>query len=769
MKNILLSLFVLLSTIFTFAQSPAPYCPVSYSNVPCNSPGPSQSPGNGVNDFINSFNTTGALQNITNNNSGCNGNPNNYIRYNCNQHYLKVQPGQVITCNVQSGIIFGQGFAVFIDWNQNNVFDIPAERVTSTVGVPLAGTFSAITFTVPAGQATGQYRMRVRCAYATAGNTIGPCQLYGFGETEDYEVFVNMDPQPIAGTVTTNATGVCPGQNVTLTLQGQNGTIQWQSAPNAGGPWTNVAGATTSPFVTPNINSNICFRAALTSCGQTVYTQPICITLGQLPTLTINNPTICEGDSTILTLNATPPGGTYLWSNGQTTQSIVVSPTTTTTYTVTYDLGGCVVNGTAIVTVNPNPQITIVGDSSICFGESTTLTANQNVNYFWNTGDFTQSITVNPTSTTTYNVTVANTNGCISTAPYTVVVNPLPIASFVNDNVCNGVATTLTSTSTVSSGSLVNYVWTEGANLIGNTSTITYQFQNAGTFPVTLAVSTDQNCVSLITQNVTVYANPVINFSTPITVGCAPFCFNLTDFTVVPNSQIVEWVWTANGQQISTVPSPNHCFTTEGVYDIGLTVTSAQGCVSTLVLDDYITVNPMPVSVFILPTDSIPLSNATMYFANQSLNASNFEWDFGDSTNSTEFSPTHTFNSIGLYCIELTAYGAAGCVDVSSQCVQVYSEFFVYIPNSFTPDGDGLNETFGVKGVGIKSVEFTIFNRWGQLIYKSNLGSFTDIHWNGLTQDNNTMAKQDVYVYQVRVIDEKSQEHIFHGRVHLIN
>ncbi len=768
MKKILLIASAIVLTGILSAQSPAPYCPVSYSNVPCNTPGPSNSPGNGVNDFIHSFNTTGASSNITNNNSGCNGGVNNYIRYNCNQHFLKVMPGQVITCNVQSGITFSQGFAIFVDWNQNNVFDIPAERVTATPGVPAAGSWSAINFTVPAAQATGQYRMRVRCAYTTAGVNIGPCQGYGFGETEDYELFVNMDPLAIGGTALSSATGVCPGQNTTLSLTGQSGTIQWQSAPSANGPWTNITGATTTPYTTPPLNASTCYRAALTSCGQTVYSSVVCVPLGQLPTLNVNSPTICEGDTAVLTVNATPPGGTYLWNTGATTQSISVTPTVTTTYTVTYDLGGCIQTSTTTVIVDPNPPITFTGNTNICQGQSTSLTASSSNQYLWNTGETTQTINITPNATSSYTVTVFNVNGCSNSATVNVVVNPLPVPSFTSTAVCNGMMTTLTSTSTISSGTIVGNAWTEGANMLGNTSPLDYLFPSAGTIPVTLTVVSDQNCVGTITQNVVVNANPTVNFGSSLTVGCAPLCATLSDLSVVANSSIIEWAWTSNGVAISTVQNPNYCFDTPGIYDIGLTVTSAQGCIASLTLDDYITVNVMPTASFILPGDSFPLSNATLFMANQSINASSYEWNFGDSTTSTEVSPTHTFNETGLFCIQLTAYGAAGCVDVAAQCVDIYDEFFVYIPNSFTPDDDGNNDKFFVSGFGIKTVQMFIFNRWGDEIFQSDIGAQGNVYWNGLIKNTSEFAMQGSYVYKIVVTDFKTQQYDFYGDVFLI-
>src|SRR4051812_34276078 len=96
------------------------YCKGSYSSGRCNQSGTSNSAGNSVNDFINGFYTQGATANITHTNSGCNceGGPvicDNYFAY-CS-HYLQVQAGQTLTCYIQSGITYAQGFAIWVDWN----------------------------------------------------------------------------------------------------------------------------------------------------------------------------------------------------------------------------------------------------------------------------------------------------------------------------------------------------------------------------------------------------------------------------------------------------------------------------------------------------------------------------------------------------------------------------------------------------------------------------------------------------------------------------
>ena len=159
----------------------------------------------------------------------------------------------------------------------------------------------------------------------------------------------------------------------------------------------------------------------------------------------------------------TASGGiSYLWSNGSTTNSITISPTATTTYNVTVtDDKGCTANTSEAVNVNPLPTPTITGVNELCFGESTSLAASGGSSYVWSNGSTTSSITVSPTTTTTYSVTVTDDKGCIASTSETVIVNPLPVPSITGDNeICFGESTTLTA-----SGGRI-YVWSTGLSLI---------------------------------------------------------------------------------------------------------------------------------------------------------------------------------------------------------------------------------------------------------------------------------------------------------------
>ncbi|MDB2656475.1 hypothetical protein N9Y60_00310 [Crocinitomicaceae bacterium] len=145
---------------------------------------------------------------------------------------------------------------------------------------------------------------------------------------------------------------------------------------------------------------------------------PFNVTINQIPTVSVNNVSICDGESTNLTATPSTTGGDYNWSTtGETTQSIRVSPITTTTYDVSYTINGCVsATETATVNVNPIPSVT-VNTATICSGENATLSATPSIGggtFNWiNSGDVTASISVSPTSTTTYDVEYT-LNGCTS-------------------------------------------------------------------------------------------------------------------------------------------------------------------------------------------------------------------------------------------------------------------------------------------------------------------------------------------------------------------
>jgi len=145
------------------------------------------------------------------------------------------------------------------------------------------------------------------------------------------------------------------------------------------------------------------------------------------PIISPSKATICKGTSIPISVKGN--NYTYLWSNGETKDTLLVSPSISTVYSVTgFDVNGCTNTASLNLNVLDYPDFTFNGNKSICIGKSTTITVTGINSYSWNTGATTAMITVSPTTSTTYSVT--GTNGCkIGTASVTVTVNPLPTLS----------------------------------------------------------------------------------------------------------------------------------------------------------------------------------------------------------------------------------------------------------------------------------------------------------------------------------------------------
>ncbi len=142
-------------------------------------------------------------------------------------------------------------------------------------------------------------------------------------------------------------------------------------------------------------------------------------------------------------------------------------------------------------------------------------------------------------------------------------------------------------------------------------------------------------------------------------------------------------------------------------------------------------------------------------------------WDFGDnSITSTEKNPIHTYSDSGTYAVSLVVLNSMGCIDTIIEYVhvEIKDPFNFFIPNTFTPDGDGLNDYFIARGEFIKTFEMRIYDRWGSDIYTT-----TDIAkpWDGKTIQGNE-AVEDAYQYLITVINTSQQAFTYRGLVSLI-
>jgi gliding motility-associated-like protein len=296
---------------------------------------------------------------------------------------------------------------------------------------------------------------------------------------------VTVNPKPIISI--TGDTILCEGASTTLTASGADTYV-----------WSTNETTSSITIVTPALGSTIYYVTATNSSTGCSTVRPITVQVVSAPNAQISgNNTICPGQSTTLTASG---GTSYHWSTGSTNTSITVSPATDSTYYVTVSAGTCSSITSITIIVNTPPNASITGPSAICQGSTATLTASGGDAYLWNTTETTTDITVTPSTSTNYSVTVTdNTTQCTATASHPVTVNPNPVITFSGDTtICEGEATTITA------GGGNQYTWNIGVNL--NSITVSpHVGQN--TYLVTVTNSATQ-CSSTSSVTVTVYQRP---------------------------------------------------------------------------------------------------------------------------------------------------------------------------------------------------------------------------------------------------------------------
>jgi gliding motility-associated-like protein len=330
--------------------------------------------------------------------------------------------------------------------------------------------------------------------------------------------------------------------------------------------------------------------------------------------------------------------------------------------------------------------------------------------------------------------------------------------------VCTGSPVTLTGTP--SGGSPIYTVgWTPGP-LVGNIQNIT----PPATTTYTATVVDANGCTADTTVLVTVSALPSASFAGDSLSGCAPHCVNFSDLSsVAAPSVITGWNWDFGDNSTSTLQSPNHCYTTPGIYTVSLTVTTGDGCSHTFVMNNYINVYGNPIAAFTASPQPTTILASTIYFTDQSTNATTWYWSFGDISGATSVlqNPSYTYTQEICYQVTLEVESQNGCVDSTSEQICIAPDVGIYVPNTFTPNDDGINEGFIPVTVGIDpdKYEFWVFDRWGNMIFYTD-----DINkpWDGKVLGHSDLCQEDTYVWRVKCIDVLNKKHNLLGHVNLI-
>ena len=375
--------------------------------------------------------------------------------------------------------------------------------------------------------------------------------------------YITVNPVPV---VNVNSTSICAGTSATLTATGGT-TYSWNN------------GSTANPLtVSPSVTATYTVTGTDLGCSATATST---VTVNPSPTVSVNSPTICAGDAATLTATG---GSTYLWSTGETTDQISVSPVSSTTYTVTGTDLGCSTTVTSTVTVNQTTVALLPTAAAICEGESVALSASGATTYAWSpatglSSSSGNSVTANPVVTTTYTVTGTD-NGCTDDETIIVTVNPNPVVDFETLPVSGCVPLTVqfNDLSSVSSGTIVNWLWAADNASFSDQQNNSYTFTAPGSYDITLTVTSDQNCTSTLTYSdlVTATPNPVAD------IAASPEWTQIISpevtFTDLSSGNPVQWNWQFGNGDGSAIQNPVYSFSDTGTYNVMLTVTNQFGC-----------------------------------------------------------------------------------------------------------------------------------------------------------------------------------------------
>lgn len=534
------------------------------------------------------------------------------------------------------------------------------------------GYSSSLRNPVHAYQAAGTYNVVLSIASAS-----------GCPATMSHLVVIN--PLPVADF---NSTNVC--QRLATTFNDLS-TVSTGSITS----WSwNFGDATTSSSQNPShiytAAGNYNVTLIVTSANGCTGTSTKNINVKGLPVAAFSVPAVCAQTSAQfnnLSFSSNGSITSYNWNFGNSTTSNAINPGNLYTADGTYNVQlvvtsalGCSDTATQPITIYPLPNADfatspVCENSPALFTNNSTVTSGAVSSLYWNFGDGSGSNQINPShvfgSTGSYTVTlIATTNHqCRDTVIQNLTIHPIPVANFTAQDVCVNSPVNFVDGSTVGAGSIAAWSWNFGDNLISSASQPVHIYTNAGTYSAVLTITSNFGCTNTYNSNVNIFPDPVPAFA------AANVCYtNATQFfnqSYIAGGSNFTSMWDFNDGTTSTLNSPSHLYSNPGMYNVTLTVTSLNGCVSQVAQN---------ISVYIGPVVAFTANNGCLgvqtifndHTQSADGNVSAWNWQFGDGASSNANSPLHMYSDSGHYNITLTTTTNYGCYNSASGNVLVY-------------------------------------------------------------------------------------------------
>ena len=623
--------------------------------------------------------------------------------------------------------------------------------------------------------------------------------------SDSTKVLFNPEITPTVSLSALPAGAVCAGDSIIYTAQSTGGgmspTFQWYvNGVASGAPTTDSGFVVLNPANGDSVSVRLNSSHTCLLSNNAQSWSVISVTVAASPAVNLNaSPSlnVCAGDTVKFTASATAAGSApvYHWYLNGALQSVSDSVFTIHTLSdqdivwveVISSLTCAIVpsdTDSVVVNVSPvaNPSVSIINTGNgTCVGDTVHwLAAATNggtaPSFQWTVNGVLQGMNDSafsymPQDGDQIKVSLTSNSQCAlvpttQSNTLTVVLKPyvtptVSIHASPSDTICPGQNVAITS-QVQNGGTAPVYIWRVNGIVSGT---------NSATLPSTSYVNGDQIQLS-ISSNAECVTRPdtssnIIRIITyqPLSVQVNGSGNNCPGTPVLLKALVrggdggpYNYFWDHSAEQSdSVIVRPK--ITTD------YTVHVQDNCASTIATGTIrIPVLSGPTSALTYSPDEISSLNNTVAFQNLSQNAVSWLWDFGDSTFSNELDPEHVYDSVGTYQVILITQSANGCTDTLRYNIVVREDISVFFPSAFTPNGDFQNETWQPMGVSLIDYSYTIWDRWGQLIFEGD----ENIAWDGHIKAGHTPAQNGVYLYLVDLKDEKFGEKVVVGRLTLI-
>ena len=452
-----------------------------------------------------------------------------------------------------------------------------------------------------------------------------------------------------------------------------------------------------------------------------------------------------------------PPGQTTVSFNIQSLTDALVEglETLTLTFPITDPCG----NVTPLVLDlwiqdNQPMQVTLTSSPIICPGDPVTINSQisggvQPYTYQWSTGQNTGSITFAPA--TSQSVWLAVSDACTGIPAYDTILVTVPVLSPLTiltspdiTEICPFIPATLGVQASGGSGQYT-YLWTTNNVLSSTTDSLLVNPGSSSIYQITVT----DNCGNTIQDSIsyTILSPPlVLQTNGPFQVCPGDSVALLVTASGGYGNYYYNWSTTATTPQITVAPQNSTSYFVQVSDECQTFSVTAVALVQV--------VKPLA-NFYIMSQD--PMQGLPVQFENASLNAWSYTWAFGDGNSSFLVNPSHTYIQPGAYEITLIATNQEGCIDSISKWIDIAPERYIYLPNSFTPDGDGLNEYFYGRFIGLMSARFYIFNRWGEEVFFSDQLNFVwDASYEGAPVQDGTYTWYLIYEIEKGIYEDLS-------------